>query len=162
MADHEASTTVDVAPNILFDYLADVERLPEYLPWLTGVYPTGPRPAEAQGMEARRPQQPVHQKVEVTAVDPAAEPSEQPVHSEAWIDVVEENRSLRWGAPGDNGYHGELDVDFVADGTSRLTVRLHTTQAPDQEIDHHLHHALETIKSTIENTPPTPGDTPQA
>ncbi|WP_433169284.1 SRPBCC family protein [Kribbella sp. CA-247076] len=162
MADHEASTMVDVAPNILFDYLADIERLPEYLPWLTGVHRTGSRPTEAQGMEARRPQQAVHEEVEVTAIDPYAGQGDQPVHSEAWIDVVEENRKVRWGAPGDHDYHGELDVDFVADGTSRLTVRLHTTHAPDEDIDHHLHHALETIKTTIEQAPPTPGDTPQA
>jgi uncharacterized protein YndB with AHSA1/START domain len=162
MADHEASTTVDVAPNILFDYLSDIERLPDYLPWLTDVHRTAPRPTEAQGMEARRPRQPVHEDVDVTAEVPADGRSDQPVHSEAWIDVVEENRRLRWGAPGDHDYHGELDVDFVADGTSRLTVRLHTTHSPGQEIDNHLHHALETIKSTIEQSPPTPGNTPQA
>src|SRR4051812_49070230 len=32
MGDYESSTTVDVAANVLFDFLADVERLPEYLP----------------------------------------------------------------------------------------------------------------------------------
>ncbi len=161
MADHEASTTVSVAPNVLFDYLADIERLPDYLPWLTGVHRTGPRPTEAQGLEARLPQQPVHEEVDVTAQVPAGG-SDQPTHSEAWIDVVEENRSLRWGSPGDHDYHGELDVDFIADGTSRLTVRLHTTHSPDQAIDDYLHHALETIKNTVEQPPASPGNTPQA
>lgn len=160
MADHEAATMVDVAPNILFDYLSDIEHLPEYLPWLSDVHRTDPRPAEAQGPEVRRPQQPVHEDVEVTADVPVGESSTEAKPGEAWIEIVEENRSLRWGAAGDHDYHGELDVDFVADGTSRLTVRLHTTHSPDQAIDDYLHHALETIKTTIEHPPSTA--TPQA
>jgi uncharacterized protein YndB with AHSA1/START domain len=162
MADHEASTTVEVAPNILFDYLSDIEHLPDYLPWLTDVHRTAPRPVEAQGLEARLPHQPVHEEVEVTAEEPAGDGSEHTVHGEAWIEIVEENRSLRWGAAGEGDYHGELDVDFVADGTSRLTVRLHTTHSPDQAIDDYLREALETIKTTTEHAPTSPGDTPQA
>lgn len=159
MADHEAATVVDVAPNILFDYLSDIDHLPEYLPWLSDVHRTDPRPVEAQGPEVRRPHQPVHEDVKVTADLPTGGSAETKP-GEAWIEVVEENRSLRWGAAGDHDYHGELDVDFVADGTSRLTVRLHTTHSADQAIDDYLDHALETIKTTIEH-PPT-ADTPQA
>ena len=157
----QASTTVDVAPDVLFDYLSDIERRCNYLPWLTDVHRTAPRPAEARAWKPR-PQQPVHEQVEVTAEMPAGGESDQAVHSEAWIDIVEENRSLRWGAPGEQDYHGELDIHFVADGTSRLTVRLHTTHSPDQDIDDYLHHALETIKTTVEQTPTTASDTPQA
>jgi hypothetical protein len=146
MAHHEASTTVNVAPNILFDYLADLERLPEYLPRLTEVRPTTPEPAEAQGMEARRPRQPVHREVEVTAEEPAG----RTVRSEAWIDVVEENRSLRWGTPGEPGYHGELEVEFVADGTSQLTIQLDTTHTADPAIDEELHRVLNGIRTSLE------------
>lgn len=160
MADHEASTVVEVAPNVLFDYVSDIDHLPEYLPWLTDVHRTAARPVEAQGPEVRRPQQPVHEDIEVTAEVPHGEGSAEPKPGEAWIEVVDENRSLRWGAAGDHDYHGELDVDFVADGTSRLTVRLHTTHSPDQAIDDYLHHALKTIKTTIEHPPPAA--TPQA
>ncbi|GAA0582131.1 SRPBCC family protein [Kribbella sandramycini] len=146
MAHHEAWTTVDVAPNILFEHLSDLDRLPQYLPRLTGIHRVAPRPAEAQGMEARRPLQPVHEEVEVTA-----ELAEgQSVRGEAWIDVIEEQRRLRWGAPGDHDYHGELDVEFVADGTSRLTVRLDTEHAPYAEIDEELGRVLERIKSALE------------
>jgi uncharacterized protein YndB with AHSA1/START domain len=159
MADHEASTMVDVAPNILFDYLSDIDHLPEYLPWLSDVHRTDSRPVEAQGLEARRPQQPVHEEVEVTADLPTGG-SVETKPGEAWIEIVEENRRLRWGAAGGHDYHGELDVDFVADGTSRLTVRLHTTHSPDQAIDDYLHHALKTIKTTIEH--PSSENTPQA
>jgi hypothetical protein len=149
MAHHEASMTVDVAPNILFDYLADIQHLPEYLPRLTGVRRTAPTPADAQGMEARRPRQPVHHEVEVTA----DEPSGQTVRSEAWIDVVEENRTLRWGAPGETAYHGELEVEFVADGTSRLTVRLDTDHPHDPAIDDELTSTLDAIKASFEQAP---------
>jgi uncharacterized protein YndB with AHSA1/START domain len=156
MGHHEASTIVDVAPNILFDYLSDLEHLPDYLPRLTDVHRTGPQPDEAQGMEVRRPHQPVHEEVEVTAEVPADGHTERTVRSEAWIEVVEENRRLRWGAPGEHDYHGELDVDFVADGTSRLTVRLDTEHSAGQAIDDELHRALEGIKTTVEHTP-SPG-----
>lgn len=149
MAHHEASTTVNVAANILFDYLSDIQHLPDYLPRLTGVHPTAPTPPEAQGMEARPPRQPVHHEVEVTA----DEPSGQSVRTEAWIDVVEENRSLRWGAPGDHDYHGELDVEFVADGTSNLTIRLDTNHPATPAIDEELQHALNTIKTSLEQAP---------
>jgi len=149
MAHHEVSTTMDVAPNILFDHLSDIQHLPDYLPRLTGLHPTAPAPPEAQGMEARQPMQPVHYEVEVTA----DEPSGQTVRSEAWIDVVEENRSLRWGAPGDHDYHGELDVEFVADGTSRLTIQLDTNHPATPAIDEELQHALNTIKTSLEQTP---------
>lgn len=153
MADHEASTTVDVAPNILFDYLADIERLPEYLPRMTEIHRTSPRPDEAQGMEARRPGEPVHEDVEVTAVVPGGESGEQERHSEATIDIVEENRKLRWAAPGDSEYHGELDVDFVSDSTSKLTVRLHTGHDANPAVDEELRRSLEGIKTTLEQRP---------
>jgi hypothetical protein len=153
MAQHEASTTVDVAANILFDYLADIRHLPDYLPRLTDVHPKAPEPANAQGPEARRPLQPVHHEVEVTA----DEPSGQTVHSEAWIDVVEENRTLSWGVPGEPGYHGELTVDFVADGTSRLTVRLDTEHAGSGAVDEELHRTLEGIKASLEQITPREG-----
>jgi hypothetical protein len=148
MARHEASTTVDVAANILFDYLADIQHLPDYLPRLTDVHPTAPEPADAQGMEARRPLQPVHHELEVTA----DEPSGQTLRSEAWIDVVEENRSLRWGVPDGSDYHGELQVDFIADGTSRVTVRLNTDHPDDPKVDDELHRAIEGIKTSLEQT----------
>jgi uncharacterized protein YndB with AHSA1/START domain len=148
MAHHEAWTTVDVAPNILFEYLSDLDNLPEYLPRLSDVHRAEPRPAEAQGMEARRPNQPVHEEVEVTA----EVPSGREIHNDAWIETVAENRTLRWGAPGEHDYHGELQVEFVADGTSRLTVRIDTAHATGQDIDNALEKALDGIKASLEGS----------
>ncbi|MEU0090593.1 SRPBCC family protein [Kribbella sp. NPDC006257] len=156
MAHHEASATVDVAPNILFDYLADIDHLPEYLPRLSDVHQLQPDPSEAQGMEARRPRQPVHREVEVTAEEPAG----RTVRSEAWIDVVEENRVLRWGASGVPDYHGELEVGFVADGTSQLTIRLDTGHDEDPAVDAELSRALDGIRTSLEAASRTEGDQP--
>ena len=149
MTEHEAWTTIDVAPNIVFDRLSDLDRLPGYLPWLTDLHRTASRPTEAQGPEARRPHQAVHEEVDVTAGDS---------HQEAWIDVLEEDRVLRWGAADADYYHGELLVDFVADGTSKLTVRLHTTH----DADHDLEQTLTNLKSTLENDERTTSGEPEA
>jgi uncharacterized protein YndB with AHSA1/START domain len=162
MAEYEATTTVDVAPNILFDYLADLEHLPEYLPRLADVHRTAPPPAQAQGMEARRPGEPVVEEVEVTAEVPAGSSGERREHSEAVIETVEEQRTLRWSAPDNSDYHGELDVAFVADGTSQLTVRLSTGHGADAAVDDELRRALEGIKVAVEQKAAPAADTPQA
>jgi polyketide cyclase/dehydrase/lipid transport protein len=154
MAHHEASTTVDVAANILFDYLADIEHLPDYLPRLTELHPTTPEPAEAQGIEARRPSQPVRREVEVTAT----EASGRTHRAEAWLEVVEEKRKLQWGVPGEPPYHGELEVDFVADGTSKLTVRLDTSHPENPAVDEELRRALDGIRTSLEQVTAREGD----
>ncbi|MEU8227125.1 SRPBCC family protein [Kribbella sp. NPDC048915] len=143
MTTHHAWTTVDVAPNVLFDRLSDLDRLPDYLPWLTSLHRRGARPVEAQGPEARRPHQAVHSDVDVTAGGG---------RREGWIDVLDEDRILRWEVAGPHAYHGELAVDFVADGTSKLTVQLDTTA--DTDIDRELEQALSDIKTSFEQDPP--------
>jgi uncharacterized protein YndB with AHSA1/START domain len=94
---HEAWTTIDVAPNIVFDRLSDLDRLPGYLPWLTELHLTAARPVEAQGPEVRRPHQAVHQEVEMTAGDS---------HQAGGVDVLDEDRVLRWGTEGPGDYQG--------------------------------------------------------
>jgi len=152
MGQYEAWTTVDVDPNVLFDRLSDLDRLPDLLPWMTELHRIAPRPVEAQGPEVRRPHQAVHEVVDVAAGDLG--------HRDAWIDVLDEDRVLRWGAPGPHEYHGELLVDFVADETSKLTVRVHTNQAAD--VDEELEQALARIKSLIEQETHHPTGEPEA
>jgi len=152
MGHHEAWTTVDVAPNILYDRLSDLERLPEFLPWMSELHRTSARPVEAQGPEVRLPHQAVHEEVDVTA--------DATGRQEGWIDVLDEDRILRWGAAGPHEYEGELLVDFVADGTSRLTVRLNTTH--DANVDAELEQALAGIKSTLEHENEAPPAEPEA
>jgi hypothetical protein len=152
MGNHQAWTTVDVAPNIVYDRLSDLDHLPEFLPWLTELHRITARPTEAQGPEARRPHQAVHEEVDVTAEDSS--------RHEGWIDVLDEDRTLRWGTAGPHEYEGELLVDFVADGTSKLTVRVHTTH--DADVETELEQTLAEIKSTLEHEAKGTPDEPKA
>lgn len=132
MGDYEASTTVQVPADRLFAYLADVESLPDYLPQMTEAH------RKADG------------KVDVEAViHPEGEP-ERTVSGEAWIEVVEDGKKLRWGAAGPHDYRGELDIDAAGDGSSTLTVRLHTDHVEGDQIDEGLEHTLAGIKSAVE------------
>ncbi|MFC7845079.1 SRPBCC family protein [Streptomyces sp. NPDC001046] len=133
MGDYNDTITVTVAPDRLFAYLADVQNLPAYLPRLTSARPHG------------------GDQVTVTAhIDPPDAP-EQDVTSEAWIHVIEDGRTLEWGAPGAHDYHGRLQIDPGDDAaTSRLTVRLHTDSTEGAQVDHGLEEALRGIKSAAE------------
>lgn len=132
MGDYEASTTVQVPADRLFAYLADVESLPDYLPQMTEAH------RKADG------------KVDVEAVIHPEGGPERTVSGEAWIEVVEDGKKLRWGAPGPHDYHGELDIDAADDGNSLLTVRLHTDHAEGDQIDEGLEHTLAGIKAAVE------------
>ena len=83
-------------------------------------------------------------------------------HGEAWIDVVEDGRKLRWGAVGPHEYQGELDVDFVADGTSQLTVRLHTEHTDGPSVERALRETVAGIKERVEAEAARPRRTPGA
>lgn len=133
MGDYEESTTVQLQPARLFDYLADVENLPDYLPRLTSARPTH------------------DDKVEVSAhIDPDDGPARD-VEGEAWINVVEQGRKLQWGAAGPRDYHGELDVDPGPDAnSSTLTVRLHTERVEGDQIRRGLDDTLQGIKAAVE------------
>jgi hypothetical protein len=148
MGDYEASTTVDVASNVLFEYLSDVERLPDYLPQLTAARLAG---ESAEG-----------ERVEVEAVIQPDGEAERKVAGEAWIEVLDDGKKLRWGAPGPHDYHGELDIDFVADGTSMLTVRLHTEHTDGPSVEAALQRTLSGIKSAAEQAAARPRSTPGA
>jgi hypothetical protein len=148
MGDYEAPTTVDVASNVLFEYLSDVEHLPDYLPQLTAARPAG---ESAEG-----------ERVEVEAVIQPDGEAERKVAGEAWIEVLDDGKKLRWGAPGPHDYHGELDIDFVADGTSMLTVRLHTEHTDGPSVEAALQRTLSGIKSAAEEAAARPRSTPGA
>lgn len=135
MGDYQKSITVDVPAARLFTYLADVRNLPQYMPRLTSATPT-------EG-----------DKVEVTAhIDPDDAP-EQDVEGEAWVHVVEDGKSLEWGAAGPHDYHGRLHVGpGDTDGNAVLTVELHTERTEGAQIDHGLAETLTGIKRAAERT----------
>ncbi|MFC9269119.1 SRPBCC family protein [Streptomyces zhihengii] len=132
MGDYDNTIAVHVAPERLFSYLADVRNLPAYLPRLTA--------AEPHGADT----------VTVTAhIEPPDGP-EQDVTSEAWIRVVADGRSLEWGSPGDNDYHGRFQVIAGDDGNSLLTVHLHTDNADGSSVTRGLQESLHGIETAVE------------
>ncbi|WP_327676670.1 SRPBCC family protein [Streptomyces sp. NBC_00467] len=133
MGDYDNAITVSVPPSRLFAYLADVENLPRYMPRLTAAHPHH------------------GDRVTVTAhIDPEGAP-EQDVTSEAWIRVLEQGKTLEWGAPGPHEYHGRLHVGRGESAdTSRLSVELHTERTEGDEIDEGLREALRGIKAAVE------------
>lgn len=133
MGDYDDTITVDVPPGRLFSYLADVRHLPDYMPRLTSAEPMA------------------GDKVAVTAhIDPENAP-EQDVEGEAWVHVVEEGKTLEWGATGPNDYRGRLHVS-AGDSPehSTLKVELHTERAEGSQIDHGLTETLQGIKQAVE------------
>ncbi|WP_435224256.1 SRPBCC family protein [Streptomyces sp. Tue6028] len=132
MGDYQESIAVAVPAERLFAYLAEVRNLPAYLPRLTSVRPKG------------------GDRVTVTAhIDPPDAP-EQDVTSEAWIHVIDDGRSLEWGAPGPHDYHGRLHVSSRDAGSSWLTVELHTEETGRRQVDDGLEEALSGIKAAVE------------
>ncbi|MDQ4085856.1 MAG: SRPBCC family protein [Actinomycetota bacterium] len=134
MATYEHSTPVYVAPQRLYEYLADVDHLPEYIP----------RIKEAHTVDDS-------DTVDVAAeLAPFERSDELTVHSEAWLEVREEGRRLEWGAPG-NEYHGELEVEETSSGESRLTARLHTDLDDSDAVEAGLVEAVQRIRTLAED-----------
>jgi hypothetical protein len=138
MAHYEKSIDVNVPPGRLFAYLSDVRNLPRYLPQMTSAEP-------ADGGDT----------VHVTArIDPdgSGPEGEREVEGEAWLEVTEPDRSLRWGSESANNYHGELTVDPGADdNASTLTVKIDTEHTGDYPIEEGLAHTLRGIKENVES-----------
>ncbi|WP_327686541.1 SRPBCC family protein [Streptomyces sp. NBC_00467] len=134
MGDYDNAITVAVPPGRLFEYLADVKNLPRYMPRLTAA-----RPLDGD-------------RVTVTAhIDPEDAPG-QDVTSEAWIRVLEQGKTLEWGAPGPHDYRGRLHVGRGESAdTSRLSVELHTERTEGNQVDAGLREVLRGIKSAVED-----------
>ncbi|MCY0940812.1 MULTISPECIES: SRPBCC family protein [Streptomyces] len=133
MGDYDASISVAASPTVLFSYLADVQNLPAYMPRLTSAKPHD------------------GDRVTVTAhIEPPGEP-ERDVKSEAWIRVLENGKSLEWGAPGPHDYRGRLHVAAGEDEDhSRLSVELHTERIEGEQVIDGLEEALDGIRAAVE------------
>jgi hypothetical protein len=105
MTTYTHSAEADIAPDQLFGFLADPRNLPRYFPQMTA--------AEPEGGDT------VHVEAQVHG---------DRVSAEAWVRPDEHTRRLEWGAEGPDDYHGELKVDEVAPGRSRITVSLHSVR----------------------------------
>jgi hypothetical protein len=122
------AVTVNVDPDVLFAYVGNVEKLPQYLP----------RIADAQ-------------RVEGEAMRIFAKPTGDGTENllvEAWLRLLPE-RHLEWGAAGRANYHGEASV-IATDEGSLLMVSLNLDQADSTIVNRELAEALQRIKKIVE------------
>jgi hypothetical protein len=120
MTTYTHTADADIAANALFSFLADPRNLPRYFPQMTA--------AEPEGGDV------VHVTAEVHG---------DRVDAQAWVHTDETTRRLTWGAEGPDDYHGELQVDDVAPGRSRITVSLHSVrEAESDEVQQGLVHTV--------------------
>lgn len=108
MTTYTHTAEADVAAGTLFDFLSEPANLPRYFPQMTA--------AEPRGGES------VHVEAEVHGHH---------VDGEAWVRADAAERTLAWGAEGPDDYHGELRIEEVAPGRSRIMVSLHSVRAAE-------------------------------
>jgi hypothetical protein len=107
MYDFDGSATIATSPDRLFNYVADVRHLPEYLP----------KALSAKAGDGE----------DLTVV---LDVDGDPLEITAWYRVDRERRVVQWGVP-DHGYQGWVAVVAVPDGCE-LTMNV---QAPDRYDD---------------------------
>jgi uncharacterized protein YndB with AHSA1/START domain len=109
--EHEHTQHIAAPPDRVFAVLSDVNRLPEFVPQMTG----------ARGGEDGN-----------VVVDARYEGHTQ--HGEGWFRPDTERRRIEWGSRS-SSYHGWMQVDPDDEG-SRLTLFLATAHgdAPDSEV----------------------------
>lgn len=109
--EHEHTQHISAGPDEVFAVLADVKRLPEFVPQMTG--------ASAGDGDS-------------VVVDARYEGHVQ--HGEGWFRADADRRRVEWGS-NSSDYHGWMQVDSDGDG-SRLTLFLATAHgdAPDSEV----------------------------
>jgi uncharacterized protein YndB with AHSA1/START domain len=123
MTTYTHTAEADVPADTLFGFLADPRNLPRYFPQMTA--------AEPEGGET------VHVEAEVHGHH---------VDGDAWVRPDQAARRLEWGAEGPDDYHGELQVDEVEPGRSRITVSLHSVrEAPGDEVQSGLEQTVATL-----------------
>jgi ribosome-associated toxin RatA of RatAB toxin-antitoxin module len=126
MPEFERTATIDAAPDDLFDYLADVRHLPDYLPRMT----------DAQHHDGE------HVEVE-------ADLDGDRRHAEAWFRVDDLDQRIEWGSE-DGPYHGWLRVDADEPAGSVVTIHLYHEHADaGAETEDDLEDALDNIRRLV-------------
>ena len=88
MKNYQHSISIDAAPEDVFDYLADIKHLPDYLPTVQNAEPQSGEWVRVQGEAAGR-------SYEV----------------DTYFHVERENMRIEWGANGEDKYRGLLQVE---------------------------------------------------
>lgn len=127
MTTYTHTADAEIAADTLFEFLADPRNLPRYFPEMTA--------AEPEGGES------VHVEAEVHG---------EHVESDAWIRPDSAERKLEWGAEGPDDYHGELKVNELSPGRSRITVSLHSVrEAEDEEVQSGLERTMAALTQAV-------------
>jgi hypothetical protein len=122
MPEYEQTASINAEPDELFDYLADVTNMPEYLPILSEASLAGEEVVVETDIHGDR-----HR-------------------AEGWLHVDALERRMEWGAQ-DGPYHGWLQVD-PADLAGSL-VTIHVSQDHESDADEDLAEALENIRRQV-------------
>jgi uncharacterized membrane protein len=128
MADFLAKTDVAAPADELFDYLSQVQNLPQYFERMTSVTDN-----------------------EDGTISVTADLGDRMVEGEAWFEVDHAAQTLTWGSEGPNDYSGQLQV--TGDGsTSMVEVTLRTERpGAQQEIQEGLEQTVAVIKLLMES-----------
>jgi len=130
MPDFSRSTTIDAAPDELFEFLSKVENLPKYFSRVTEAHHT-------RGDE-------VHVAADAEAAGGQGDVNGE-VHGEAWFTIDADRRALAWGAEGEHDYRGELRVEPEGDG-AKVSVTLHTQHDDAESINSGIDETLQNIE----------------
>ncbi|AKT50671.1 SRPBCC family protein [Arsenicicoccus sp. oral taxon 190] len=131
MSQYERRVQIPRPAQDVFDYVKDVEKLPEHFPQITSV-------EKLDGDTIR-----------TTAHVETAEEGEKDVQGTAWFRVGSDGMTVERGSEGPNNYHGELDVDEDDANASTLTVRIWTDRQSDS-IEQELQKAVDGLSQTIQ------------
>lgn len=112
MGDFSGTTKVAADVDTLFDYLADLNNLPDYFSRLTSAVP-----AHSDGDR-------------ITTM--ARIPDRGEVQGDAWFRVDDTQKRIEWGAEGTSDYHGHLEVTSSGDA-AQIDVYVHTPPASTTE-----------------------------
>ena len=127
MADFLARTDVAAPADELFDYLSQIENLPNYFERMTSVTDN-----------------------EDGTISVSADLGARVVEAEAWFQVDHEARTSSWGSEGPNDYAGQLQVT-AAGPNSVVEVTLRTDRAGGEEIQEGLEQTVAVIKLIMES-----------
>ena len=110
MADYEQTQQVDAPAAEVFDWLADVSHLPDYLPPVVAASLGGPSEGDNPG-----------QKLRTTLQTPGDE--QRTFDAEGYLSIDGNARRMEWGAESGRDYSGHLTVVETVNG-SEVTVHL--------------------------------------
>jgi uncharacterized membrane protein len=127
MADFLARTDVAVPADELFDYLSQVENLPNYFERMTSVTDN-----------------------EDGTISVSADLGDRVVEAEAWFEVDSAAKTLSWGSEGPNDYNGQLSVTGTG-SNSVVEVTLRTERAGGEEIQEGVEQTVAVIKLIMES-----------